>query len=357
MKPEKTPMPKLLRVLGYMGAALAAAGLTASGAEPVVSNIAFGSCMKRPEHPMLDRVLTVPMDVFLLMGDNIYADTQDMTVMRAHYDALKESRFFRELRSKVPVLATWDDHDFGANDAGAEYPKRREAQAEFLRWIDEPADSLRRQREGVYDAKVFGPAGKRVQIILLDTRYFRGPLTRVSRAEQKAIGGVYVPNPDRSTTMLGGAQWRWLEAQLKVPAELRVIVSSIQFVSEFSGAEAWANLPHEKQRMIALLRTTQAGGVLFLSGDRHWCELSRMEGPGYPLYDLTASALTEKHPRGTPSENRYRAYPKTYHDVNVGHLHIDWAAADPVVTMQIIDVAGRPQIEHTVRLSELRAKR
>lgn len=349
-------MLNLSRVRRCLGGVLFAAGLTMTGAEPAVSDIAFGSCINHPEHPMLDRALTVPMDVFLLMGDNIYADTQDMAVMRARYDALKASRFFRELRRKVPVLATWDDHDFGANDAGAEYPKRREAQAEFLRWIDEPADSPRRQREGVYDARVFGPAGRRVQIILLDTRYFRSPLARVPRAEQKTIGGVYVPNPDRTTTMLGEAQWRWLEAQLQVPAELRVIVSSIQFVSEFSGAEAWANLPHEKQRMIQLLRTTRASGVLFLSGDRHWCELSRMEGPGYPLYDLTASALTEKHPRGTPSENRYRAQPKTYHDVNVGHLHIDWAAADPVVTLKIIDVAGRAQIEQVVRLGELRAK-
>lgn len=354
--PSFLRMPKRSRVLAYMGGMLAAAVLTAGGAEPVVSNLAFGSCVKDLGHPMLERALTVPMDVFLLMGDNIYADTQDMAVMRAHYDALKASRFFRELRRKVPVLATWDDHDYGANDAGAEYPRRRESQAEFLRWLDEPADSPRRQREGVYDAKVFGPAGRRVQIILLDTRYFRSPLARVSRAEQKTIGGGYVPSPDRAATMLGDEQWRWLEAQLRAPAELRVIVSSIQFVSEFSGAEAWANLPHEKQRMIALLRTTQANGVLFLSGDRHWCELSRMEGPGYPLYDLTASALTEKHPRGTPSENRYRVYPKTYHDVNVGHLQIDWAAPDPVVTLKIIDEAGRPQIEHALRLSELRAK-
>ena len=345
------------RVMGFLLWAMVAVAPPLRAAEPLVSNIAFGSCIDTPEHPMLDRALTLPMDVFLLMGDNIYADTQDMAVMRAKYDALKASTFFRELRRKVPVLATWDDHDFGANDAGADYPKRREAQAEFLRWLDEPADSPRRQREGVYDARVFGPPGKRVQVILLDTRYFRSPLKRVSRAEQKAIGGVYVPNPDRSTTLLGEVQWRWLEAQLKVPAELRLIVSSIQFVSEFSGAEAWANLPHEKQRMLDLLRATQASGVLFLSGDRHWCELSRMEGAGYPLYDLTASALTQKHPRGTPSENRYRALHTTYHDVNVGHLHIDWSAPDPALTLKIVDVAGVARMEHVLRLSELRAKR
>jgi alkaline phosphatase D len=323
-----------------------------------IADIVFGSCLKTVDHPMLDRTLTLPMDLFLFLGDNIYADTQDMAVMRAKYDALKASRFFREIRRRVPVLATWDDHDFGANDIGADYPKRRESQAEFLRWLDEPAASPRRQRDGVYDARIFGPAGRRVQVILLDTRFFRGPLRRVSKGEPTLVGGPYRPHANSTVPLLGETQWRWLREQLTQPAELRLIVSSIQFVSEFSGAEAWANLPHEKQRFLDLLRETRAAGVLFLSGDRHWCELSRMDGPaGYPLFDLTASALTEKHPRGTPSDNKYRALPKTYHDVNVGHLHIDWNASDPRITWRIVDVEGRTQIEHQVRLGELQPER
>jgi alkaline phosphatase D len=323
-----------------------------------LADIVLGSCLKQVDHPMLDRTLTLPMDLFLFLGDNIYADTRDMAVMRAKYDTLKASRFFQELRRRGPVLATWDDHDFGANDAGAEYPFRRESQAEFLRWLDEPADSPRWRRDGVYDARVLGPAGRRVQVILLDTRFFRGPLRRVAPGEPPLVGGPYRPQTDRNVTLLGEAQWRWLEEQLRQPAELRLVASSIQFVSEFSGAEAWANLPHEKQRLLDLLRETRAAGVLFVSGDRHWCELSRMDGPtGYPLYDLTVSALTEKHPRGTPSENQYRALPQTYHDVNAGHIHIDWAAADPLVTWRIVDVTGRTQLEHRVRLGELQPAR
>ncbi len=158
--------------------------------------------------------------------------------------------------------------------------------------------------------------------------------------------------------MLGEAQWRWLREQLSQPAELRLIASSIQFVSEFSGGEAWANLPLEKQRMLDLLRETRAAGVLWISGDRHWSELSRMDGPsGYPLYDLTSSALTENHPRGTPTPNRYRALEKTYHEVNVGHLHVDWSAADPLIAWRIVDVAGQNQLEHTLRLSALQSTR
>ena len=337
---------------------LAVAASPAVWGQAPIADIVLGSCLKQVDHPMLARTLTLPMDLFLFLGDNIYADTRDMTVMRAKYDALKASRFFQELRRRGPVLATWDDHDFGANDAGAEYPLRRESQAEFLRWLDEPADSPRRRRDGVYDARGLGPAGRRVPVIVLDTRFFRGPLRRAAQGEPVLVGGPYRPQTDRSVTLLGEAQWRWLEEQLRQPAELRLVASSIQFVSEFSGAEAWANLPHEKQRLLDLLRETRAAGVLFVSGDRHWCELSRMDGPtGYPLYDLTVSALTEKHPRGTPSENRYRALPQTYHDVNAGHIHIDWAAADPLVTWRIVDVTGRTQLEHRVRLGELQPAR
>jgi alkaline phosphatase D len=347
---------QLMRLFAFLGGLCVSTWMGAAPAPALIDEIGFGSCIKGVDHPMLERTLTLPMDVFLFLGDNIYANTEDMAVMRAKYDALKASRFFRELRSRGPILATWDDHDLGANDVGADYPKVAESKAEFLRWLDEPADSPRRKRDGVYESRVFGPPGRRVQIIMLDTRTFRGRLKRVSREEQKLVGGAYVPNPDRSVTMLGDEQWRWLKEQLMQPAEVRLIASSIQFVSEFSGAEAWANLPHEKQRMLDLLRETKAAGVLFVSGDRHWCELSRMPGPGYPLYDLTASSLTEKHPRGTPSENRFRHVATTYHDVNVGHMKIDWSAKDPVITWRIVDVAGENRIEHRVRLSELQPK-
>lgn len=350
------PLPRLFALATALASTLGcsfAAPTPAPTARPL-ADIVFGSCIDDVHHPMLARTLTLPMDLFLFLGDNIYADTTDMAVMRAKYDALKASDFFQNLRRRVPILATWDDHDVGVNDAGADYPKLRESKAEFLRWLDEPADSPRRQRDGVYDAHIFGPAGQRVQIILLDTRSFRGPLRRAAKSEPVLSGGAYRPNPDPAVAMLGEAQWRWLREQLTQSAELRLIGSSIQFVSEFSGAEAWANLPLEKQRLLDLLRDTRAAGVLFVSGDRHWCELSRMPGPtGYPLYDLTASSLTETHKRGTPSPNRYRALEKTYHDVNVGHLRIDWSAPDPRLTWRIVDVTGATQLEHSLRLSEL----
>ncbi len=325
-------------------------------AEAPLTNIVFGSCLNKVEHPMLDRTLTVPMDLFIFMGDNIYGDTTNMTVMRAKYDALKNSRFFQGVKKKAPIVATWDDHDYGMNDGGGNFVFKKEVQEEFYNWLDEPKDSPRRKQEGVYNAHIYGPAGKRVQVILLDTRYFRSVLARGNHGIEPS-GGPYIPSQDKSTTMLGETQWKWLTEELKKPAEVRLIVSSIQFVPEFCGCEAWVNLPHEKVRLLELLKTTKASGVFFLSGDRHWCEFSKMDGlAGYPIYEMTASSMTQVHPRGTPTPNKYRMLPKTFHNANVGLLNIDWSQKDPLLHVKILDVAGETQLEHKLKLSELQAK-
>ena len=80
--------------------------------------------------------------------------------------------------------------------------------------------------------------------------------------------------------MLGEDQWAWLEEQLRTPAEVRLIASSIQVVAEDHGWEKWMNFPHERERLYRLIRETRAEGVVFLSGDRHLAELSMMDGGG-----------------------------------------------------------------------------
>lgn len=323
---------------------------------PALQHIVFGSCLDVTDHPMLNRTLGLPMDLFLFMGDNIYADTQDMSVMREKYMALFNSAFYQTLRAQTPILATWDDHDYGVNDGGADNPVKREAQREFLTWLNEPAGSPLWKQEGVYHASVFGPPGQRVQVIMLDTRYFRSPTDRANPGDE-AIGGPHLPTRDTTKTILGEAQWKWLEAELHKPAELRLIVSSIQFAAAAVGQETWANFPHEQQRLLKLIEDTKASGVLVLSGDRHWCELSKIDGPlGYPIFDLTASSMTQVHKRGTPTENANRALPKTFHQPNVGTLDIDWQTGDANLTLRIVDESGNAAMEKTLRLSELKAQ-
>src|SRR5437868_6122617 len=102
------------------------------------------------------------------------------------------------LRSACPVLAVWDDHDYGKNDAGADFPQKDDSKKQFLTFFGEPTGSPRWLRPGVYDAKIFGPEGKRVQVILLDGRYNRSPLKTGKRGSDPRYPRIepYVPNTD-----------------------------------------------------------------------------------------------------------------------------------------------------------------
>ena len=314
------------------------------GTAKPLQRILFGSCIKQNDPaPIFETINNDNPDLFVFLGDNIYGDTEDMTFLKAEYNKLQRIPGFEELRQRCPVIATWDDHDFGMNDGGATYPMRAESRDVFLDFWRPNAPPT--APSGIYESKFFGPADKRVQVILLDTRYFRSPLKKGERR----VGGSWTPDTDLSKTILGHEQWKWLENQLRQPAQVRIIASSIQFVAEDAGQEAWANLPHERQRMIELLKTTKANGVVFISGDRHWSELSVLNNAtSYPLYDLTCSSLNQIHPRGTPTLNKYRYLPNTFHQPNYGVISIDWTSAQPGLKLEIKDVNGKSQLQHSI---------
>src|SRR5262245_25749744 len=336
-------------------------------ASDVVSRIAFGSCaVQGKPQPIWGPIVECKPDLFLFIGDNIYGDSEDMAVLRRKYGQLGDEPGYRNLRAACPVLATWDDHDYGKNDAGAEFSKKRESQKEFLDFFGEPADSPRRAREGVYDAKVFGPEGKRVQIILLDTRYFRSPLKKATTRPALGFGMAhrYLPSDDPNATVLGDAQWTWLAEQLKAPAELRIVASSIQFASDKHGFETWGNFPRERQRLIDLIRTTGASGVVIISGDRHSAELSCIRaGTGapppandapYPLYDLTSSALNQS--RAFLNElNEFRVG-SVYYAPNFGVIEVEWTGDEPKLSLQVRTERGETVIREDVGLQALRAR-
>jgi alkaline phosphatase D len=342
---------QVMRALALAVVVLVGPGTLAAPGERPLRRIAFGSCARQNEpQPIWGRIVAARPNLFLFIGDNIYADTEDMGVMRAKYEQLGAIPGYRKLLRTCPVLATWDDHDYGVNDGGADYPKREEAQRLFLEFFKEPPDSPRRKRPGVYDARVFGPPGKRVQVILLDTRYFRSALKR-----RDGSRGPYVPQTDPSATMLGEAQWRWLEEQLRVPAEVRIVASSIQVVPEDHGSEKWMNLPQERERLFRLIRETGAAGVIFISGDRHLAELSMMDGGvGYPLYDLTSSGLNAGAKNWRSYEvNRYRVGTMNWGD-NFGLIEIDWERTDPLIRLQVRDGEGDIAIQRKINLSTIR---
>ncbi|RMH93556.1 alkaline phosphatase family protein [Lysobacter pythonis] len=344
----------------------APAWLPPPSADTEIARIAFGSCSRESlPQPVWSAVLERRPDMFVFLGDNIYGDTRDMRVLRRKYRQLSEIEGIERLRANVPVLATWDDHDYGEDDAGADYPMKEESRKIFLDFWGEPAGSPRRARDGVYTSHAFGPEGRRVQVILLDLRYNRTPLlhspfleneshySRWARQRERQgyeVHGPYARNPDPAATMLGERQWRWFERQLREPADLRIIGSSLQVVSDFPGWEAWANYPADQQRLYETIRKTRARGVVFLSGDTHFGELSvRRRHVPYPMYDLTSSGLTEVW--RVPVPNALRVDGKSFRQVNFGELDIDWTRR--TLTMRLRDVNGGELLGRTLEIDAL----
>lgn len=324
-----------------------------------IDRIAFASCAKPNQPEMIwQSILAAEPDLFLFIGDNVYVDQprkpKGVEDFERTYAQLASEPGWQKLRAAVPVLATWDDHDYGLNDAGKEFPLKAIAQQQFVDFFDVPNDSPLRQREGIYDAHTFGPEGQRVQIIMLDTRYFRDALKR-NPAGRKGGVGPYIPHTDNQTTLLGKAQWAWLETQLKQPADVRVIASSIQVVPEENGWEAWINFPHERQRLYDLIGATKANGVVFISGDRHLAEVSRQVGPSvpYPMWDFTSSGMNEGGDRRVNEPNKHRVT-DSRRVANFGLITIDWQAESPTLTYQTRGKDGGVIHQQAIALSELK---
>ena len=373
-----------LPLLGSSGLAVAQGGSTVDGlaaaaTTPVVAGarrpdttrlpqrIAFGSCAEGAvPQPIWEAVLAADPDLFIFLGDNIYGDTRDPAVLSAKYAQFAAQPGFRRLCDRVPVLATWDYHDYGEDDAGAEYPMKEVSQRIFCDFWGEPSDSLRRTRDGIYDAVEFSAGGRRLQVLLPDLRFNRTPIrmldlggkkyddwtVELERAGRK-VPGPYERNPDLQATMLGARQWQWLESQLARPADLRVFASSLQVVADFPGWEAWINYAEDHQRLLQAIRSQRANGLLCLSGDTHYAEFSclRTNVP-YPLWDFTSSGLTETWPVLPPNSRRVG---EAWREPNFGLLQIDWSDPAAVrVTAQVRDVTSAVRIEQQLDTRELR---
>ena len=329
-----------------------------------LSAIAFGSCAReRQEQPVWQDIIAQKPELFLMIGDNHYADfwmrdgkmvmepVPNAERIREAYQALGAQPGFIALRKRCPLLATWDDHDYGANDQGMEFRFREESQQEFIRFFGFADDHPIHKQTGIYHSQIFGSGNQRTQVILLDTRYHR------DRLERKSVpgGGPYGPTTNSEKTVLGEAQWAWLETQLRQPAEVRIIASSIQVVADEHGWECWGNFPHERKRLYNLIKKTGAAGVLFISGDRHLIEIScdDYDNPGYPIWDFTSSGLTQKTEK-VDEPNRHRIGP-VIREQNFGMLRIDWRdkPESTRIHMQGYGASGKPLTRQTVLLDSL----
>ncbi len=348
MSKLKISKRQLLKLIGLGSLAFSARPLLA---QESLTRIAFGSCLHQDKpQPIWDAVIAANPQLFLFLGDNIYGDSDDPAVLAAQYQKLSAQPGFQRLQEMTELQAIWDDHDYGRNDAGVEYPSKEASRELFLDFWKEPASSARRSRpDGIYTASTYGPQGRRTQIIMLDLRWNRTALTAVpSEAEQAARVaqnmGPYAADFSAAASLLGAAQWRWLEEQLREPAELRILCSSIQVLADFTGWESWANFPAERERLLQLLGKTTSSVNLIISGDVHWCEYSQLSlSPDtIPLAELTSSGLTETWEAISP--NRHRVG-EAYAVANFGLIEIDWRGDKPRLHLSVRDQSSAALIE------------
>lgn len=308
-------------MIGLITMAVALAAPTLPPLPDAVDRLAFGSCAysRMPDHHSWDSIGKLKPQALVLLGDNVYADSEDPEVVRRTLQRLGRRPRFRHLRKKVPLFHVWDDHDFGGNDSDGRHSDKegvRQVTLDFFRAAQD--DPRRTQEGGIYTSHTFGEKGQRLQLIVLDTRWDLTP--RHPRSDGGR--GRYAPGEGK---ILGEAQWHWLERELAEPAELRIVVSSIPFGPEYTGWETWANFPAEQDRLATLL--TDAGPVLVVTGDVHYGEISRFRG----LIDFTTSGLAgHAYP---PQENANRLEDLAFHGNNFGMVDVDWKARTVVVRL------------------------
>jgi alkaline phosphatase D len=277
-----------------------------------ISRVAFGSCMKEDmPMPFWDTLMEFLPDVTILGGDNVYSLDVDAcsgenncTLLALAYQQLNQHASFQGAKRNLPMVAMLDDHDYGMNDCHRSNPYKDIAKQLYFDFMDIPLDDERRHRdkEGLYTSYEWGTNDEIVQLIMLDTRYSRSEFL----FDQE--NWAYVPYPVEEETgkrFLSDTQWKWLEQVLQRPANVRLILSTQQVLTQgVWGFESWNNIPMERHRLVKLLK--QYCGVnadkpslpILLSGDRHIGALYNDPALWADLYEVTASSWTHTIPDG-----------------------------------------------------------
>ena len=326
----------LLPVLLFLGCSISKK-VVDSSSETV---IAFGSCNKTylPQ-PLWKPIISNEPDMWIWLGDIVYADTNDPAHIRKLYETQNANEDYKNLKSICPITGVWDDHDYGVNDGDKNFEIKKKSRELLFDFLDMHTDAPERKRTGGYTSHLIGEPGKQVKIILLDCRYFRDELTDDPTGKQR-----YLPN--ETGDILGEAQWTWLEKELtESSAQVHIIGSGVQVISEEHRYEKWANFPTAHQRLYDLLEKTNPARPVIISGDRHIAEISKIKlsGLAQPLFDITSSGLTHSYEKILEKGefNSHRSGEKLTGEKNFGIFRINWSKNSVEVKAEIRGLENR----------------
>lgn len=284
--------------------------------------IGLGSCLDQDyPQPIWQSIKKEDLNYFIFLGDNVYGDTRygSLRKMKSAYD--KQKKVLPDFLNDISIFSIWDDHDFGINDGGADYRFKRQAQELYLDFWEITKDDDRSNREGIYFSKNEIFFNKKFKFIFLDTRFFRSKL--------KGKKSNYIENIEPDATILGNAQWTWLENELKSDFDFLFIFSSIQIIAKDHRFEKWSNFPIERAKLFELLEKFNDKTILF-SGDRHRAGIYRKNG----IIEVTSSSMNK--PGSSFSETDSYLIGKTYPQENYGVLEI----LENTIHIKIKDIKG-----------------
>ncbi len=231
------------------------------------------------EYEIFEKIAAQQPDFMLWLGDNVYlreADWNSEAGILYRYTHTRSLPQLQKLLRQCAHYAIWDDHDFGPNDADRSFWNRGATRRAFTRFWANPSYGVPSAPEGITTFFEWGDA----EFFLLDNRTYRAPNRRKTG--------------DRS--FLGEAQLEWLiDALRSSRATFKFVVCGGQVLSTSQGYENMIGYPEERERLLKRIEEEGIGGVIFLTGDRHFSEISRLRlGNGQVLYDITSSPLTAK---------------------------------------------------------------
>ena len=284
-----------------------------------IYKMAFGSCLHQNyPAPIWTAIKQNNIDSFFFLGDNIYGDTPSGLPwkLKSSYELQKKS--IPSWVQSIEQYSIWDDHDYGKNNAGAEYKFKQKAENLYLDFWNVSSDDERRSRPGIYYASVKSVNNNKVLIVGLDTRYFRSNIQRVK--------GVHLPNLEPSATILGTEQWAWLKKTLEIDHDLLILASSIQVIPTEHRFEKWSNIPAERERLLQLL-TNHSAPTTIISGDRHRGGIYQYNN----ILEVTSSSLNRNSSQNIETDALLLG--QTYPQNNFGLLTIGTDS----LTVELID--------------------
>lgn len=271
---------------------------TAAPPEPTGTlRIAFGSCSKDsrlPYIPVYEAMAFEQPDLAIFVGDNTYftvgegdwstsgpvGDWNSVEQMVSRHMRTRTNPYLQNLMRTTPMYGIWDDHDYGPNNADRELDSKEDALEIFKAVWANPYYGTE-ETKGIYSKFRRGPA----DIFLMDGRYHKYVKT-----------GDHPDVASKDAVIWGDEQLEWLCAELKRSvAPVKIIANGTQVIGKDGRGEGHFNeAPEEIEKLLAFLKKENIGGVVFLSGDRHFTEVMRLDQDGGPaLVEFTSSPFQQ----------------------------------------------------------------